>query len=240
MLRRASALFALLLVMFAPALPAAAADDAPAFETFTLEPAALDAYTGTYALNDGSYKITFTRSGDRLNAQLTGQTVMPVYPLGNDHFVYHGIAASYRFLRAAQGTVIGVALFQDGRTVVGARIDAAGQPAATVLPSPYPPAVDLAPAVLDAFAGVYVGVHGITFIIARTGEGLTAQLYGQLAYPIFPMGKDRFFYKIVDAELQFARDAGGRPNSIVLHQSGYIFPPAVRRAVTSSRRTERV
>ncbi len=238
MLRRANALFALLLVTAAPS--AAATIDAPAPESVTLEPAALDAYAGTYALNDGSYKITFTRSGDRLSAQLSGQAILPVYPLGNDHFAYHDVAASYRFLRAANGAVIGVALFQNGRTVVGARIDAAGQPAATVLPSPYPPVVNLAPAALDAFAGIYLGGRGLTFTIARSGDGLTAQLYGQPAYPIFAMGKDRFFYKVIDAELQFARDASGKPNSIVLHQSGYMFPPAVRRAVTSSRRTERV
>lgn len=237
MLRRASALFALLLVTAAPA--AAAALDAPALETVTIEPAALDAYAGTYALNDGSYKITFTRVGDRLNAQLTGQAVVQVFPLGNDHFAYRGVAASYRFLRAPEGAVVGVALFQNGRVAVGARIDAAGVPAATVLPSPYPPVVNLAPAVLDAFAGIYVGSRGLTFTIAPTADGLTAQIYGQPPYPIFPMGKDRFFYKIIDAELQFARDASGKPNSIVLHQNGYMFPPAVRRAVTSSRRTER-
>jgi hypothetical protein len=31
---------------------------------------------------------------------------------------------------------------------------------------------------------------------------------------------DRFFYKVVDAELEFERDAGGKVTAVVLHQAG--------------------
>ena len=51
----------------------------------------------------------------------------------------------------------------------------------------------------------------------------------EAAYPIFPIGNDRFFFKIVDAELQFARDGDGRVTAVGLHQGGRAWPPAVKR-----------
>jgi hypothetical protein len=38
--------------------------------------------------------------------------------------------------------------------------------------------------------------------------------------PIFASGKDKFFYKIVDAQLDFERDGGGKVLAAVLHQNG--------------------
>src|SRR5258708_17301724 len=38
------------------------------------------------------------------------------------------------------------------------------------------------------------------------GDHLEAQLTGQIAFPIFASGTDRFFYKGVDAQLAFERD----------------------------------
>ncbi|MDA8020660.1 MAG: hypothetical protein MPN21_24745, partial [Thermoanaerobaculia bacterium] len=51
-------------------------------------------------------------------------------------------------------------------------------------------------------------------------EGLEARLTGQPFFPIYPKKRDVFFYKVVDAELHFQRDADGEIEALVLHQGG--------------------
>jgi D-alanyl-D-alanine-carboxypeptidase/D-alanyl-D-alanine-endopeptidase len=52
-------------------------------------------------------------------------------------------------------------------------------------------------------------------------DHLEAQLTGQDAFPIFASAKDKFFYKVVDAQLDFERDADEKVVAAVLHQTGH-------------------
>jgi D-alanyl-D-alanine-carboxypeptidase/D-alanyl-D-alanine-endopeptidase len=56
-------------------------------------------------------------------------------------------------------------------------------------------------------------------VVLRSGR-LEAQVTGQPAFRIFANAMDRFFCKIVDAQLDFERDAEGRVVAAVLHQNG--------------------
>ena len=47
-------------------------------------------------------------------------------------------------------------------------------------------------------------------------------LTGQPFFPVFPKGDDKFFYKVVDAELHFERDSKGDVNAVVLHQGAIV------------------
>jgi len=58
------------------------------------------------------------------------------------------------------------------------------------------------------------------FDVALKSDHLEAQLTGQAAFPIFASAKDKFFYKVVDAQLDFARNAVGEVVAVVLHQNG--------------------
>jgi hypothetical protein len=51
-------------------------------------------------------------------------------------------------------------------------------------------------------------------------DHLEAQLTGQSAFPIYANSKDKFFYKVVEARLDFEREAGGKVIAVVLHQNG--------------------
>jgi hypothetical protein len=71
--------------------------------------------------------------------------------------------------------------------------------------------------------GDYVGKYRFNFGIldvALKSDHLEAQLTGQPAFPIFASAKDKFFLKVVDAQLDFERDAGGKVVAVVLHQNG--------------------
>jgi serine-type D-Ala-D-Ala carboxypeptidase/endopeptidase len=68
-----------------------------------------------------------------------------------------------------------------------------------------------------------VGTYRFNFGMLDVGlnnDHLEAQLTGQRAFPIFASAKDKFFYKTVDAQLDFERNAGGKIIAVVLHQNG--------------------
>jgi len=46
--------------------------------------------------------------------------------------------------------------------------------------------------------------------VALDGGQLTAQLTGQPRFPIYPLGGDKFFWKVVDAQIEFKKDEEGR------------------------------
>ena len=59
---------------------------------------------------------------------------------------------------------------------------------------------------------------GIELTVTLDGSQLRAQLTGQPAHPIFPETETLFFYKVVDATLEFQRDAGGTVTGVRLRQ----------------------
>ncbi len=58
------------------------------------------------------------------------------------------------------------------------------------------------------------------YVINAAALAYMRQLTGQPAFPIFASAKDRFFLKVIDAQLDLARDAGGKVVAVVLHQNG--------------------
>jgi bla regulator protein blaR1 len=82
-------------------------------------------------------------------------------------------------------------------------------------------AVKLPAATLDKYVGTYKLNEQAYMDIRREGETLKAQLTGQPAAEIFPERDGYFFWKVVDAQLEFADDGSG---SATLHQFGRHLP----------------
>ena len=73
---------------------------------------------------------------------------------------------------------------------------------------------------LEEYVGVYTVEKPVRLTLLRRGDGLVARLTGQPFWPVFASAKDEFFYKIVDAQLSFHRDAAGKVTGLTLHQNG--------------------
>lgn len=74
----------------------------------------------------------------------------------------------------------------------------------------------------------YVGRYdymGAVLDVALEGKHkqLTAQLTGQPRHPIFPSGDDRFYWKVVDAQVEFLKDNKGQVTSARHMQGGQSF-----------------
>lgn len=81
-------------------------------------------------------------------------------------------------------------------------------------------AIQTDPAKFDQYVGKYQLAPGAIITISRVGDSLFAQLTGQSRFEVFPEGEDAFFFKVVDAQLTFHKNAAGRIGYLVLHQNG--------------------
>lgn len=181
-------------------------------------PAVDAALVGQYQLNESSGIGVFERAG-HLFAQASGQPPLELHPLGGDWHALHEVDASLRFLREGDA-VTGIEFVQAGVAQTAARVAdraAVSQHVEVALP-------------VEAFAqyeGRYALAPGVEFSIREREGGLEAMLTGQGWLPIHAAGDDRFFYRVVDASLQFSRNADAAIDAVTLHQ-GQIVQRAPR------------
>jgi hypothetical protein len=187
-----------------------AAPLSPAYKAIVLPGASLDEYVGTYKITD-KFLLKIFHMNDGLFVQATGQGPIPIFPSAPNEFFAKAVRASASFTRNPDGVVTGLVLHQNGDR-------AARKLSASEIPAePQEIAFD------GATSGDYVGKYQFNFgvlDVVLKSDHLEAQLTGQAAQPIFASGKDKFFYKIVDAQLDFERDGGGKVIAAVLHQNG--------------------
>jgi CubicO group peptidase (beta-lactamase class C family) len=184
---------------------------APKLKPSDLPGVALDDYVGTYKLADKFLLKVFPADGG-LFAEATGQAAFPIFPSLPNEFYAKTSGIGITFTRDAKGVVTGLVLRQGGDT-----------PAPKLSASDLPP--QLREIVLDAatlgdYAGQYRLDPDTVIEVMASGGHLEAQLTGQPAFPVFANARDRFFYMVVEAQLEFERNAGGKVIAVVLHQNG--------------------
>ncbi|MFL6263879.1 MAG: serine hydrolase [Thermoanaerobaculia bacterium] len=142
---------------------------------------------------------------------------------GEDAYFHNGGTGGYRSLLQVYPA--------SGRAVVVLASNAAATPEAWLAaweakgrPAVARAEVALPAEALDQYVGVYSIDKTARFTLLRQGGGLVARLTGQPFFPIFASAKDEFFYKTVDAQLSFHRDAEGKITGLTVHQNGRDIP----------------
>jgi bla regulator protein blaR1 len=95
-------------------------------------------------------------------------------------------------------------------------------------------AIKLPAATLDRYVGDYKMSDQMYVNVKRDGDKLIAKLTGQSAYEIFPESEDHFFWKVVDAQLEFTNDGSARAPTAILHQNGASVPMSRVDAATAA------
>jgi len=152
------------------------------------------------------------RIGDDLLTQATGQGAIPIFASAPNEFFVKVAPISLSFHRDAKGDVDSLVLHQNGDHVAP-RVSAAELP-------PEHKQIALDAAAARDYVGKFQIASGPELDIMLSGDQLSAQLSGQPALPVYPEGKDAFFYKVVEAQLTFERDGQGKVVAVVLHQNG--------------------
>jgi hypothetical protein len=80
--------------------------------------------------------------------------------------------------------------------------------------------ITVAPEILQQYVGTYELAPKFNVFITLEGSQLMSQVSGQGKAPIFASSETKFFYKIVDAQIEFFKDASGKVTHLVLYQNG--------------------
>jgi D-alanyl-D-alanine-carboxypeptidase/D-alanyl-D-alanine-endopeptidase len=76
------------------------------------------------------------------------------------------------------------------------------------------------PKVFDTYVGQYQIAPTAVMTITREDAHFFAQLTGQPKFEVFAESERDYFLKVVDAQITFETDGGGRATAVVLHQNG--------------------
>jgi CubicO group peptidase (beta-lactamase class C family) len=74
--------------------------------------------------------------------------------------------------------------------------------------------------ILPQYVGTYELRPGFNIMITLEGNQLMSQASGQGKAPIFPESETKFFYKVVDAVIEFFKDESGKVTHLILYQNG--------------------
>ena len=76
------------------------------------------------------------------------------------------------------------------------------------------------PEILQQYVGTYELKPGVVVTMTLEGDQLMTQITGQPKFPLFAETETRFFLKVVDAQVEFVKNAQGAVTHLVIHQGG--------------------
>jgi len=166
--------------------------------------ASFDALVGRYDYGIGI--LTVTKDGNHLYAQLGGQPRFELFPRSDTEFFWKAVDAQVTFVKDKNGQVTKAVHHQGGQVINAPRIEDLKE-------------AKVGPASYDALVGKY-DYGGATMTISRDGDRMFAQLTGQPKFEIFPKSDTEFFWKVVDAQVEFVKNDAGKVTKAIHHQSG--------------------
>ena len=180
-----------------------------------MDAADLERYAGVYADDQGRER-TVRRKDGRLLVQWPEGHQRELLPIGPAEFAPKHSFTRVRFETDAAGAVTALAVQdRDGKPERARRTDK---------PLPARQAIALDPALADRYAGRYAIAPGFVLTIRRDGSRLLAQAGGQEPAEILPETPTSFFFRDVEAQLEFALDAQGTVTGLTLCQAGRDLP----------------
>lgn len=82
------------------------------------------------------------------------------------------------------------------------------------------PMANVDSAVLDAYTGVYSLAPLVKITVTKESAKLKVQLTGQPKFRLYPETKEKFYLRVVDAQITFEKNDKGQVTGLVLHQNG--------------------
>ncbi len=179
-----------------------------------VSPKSYDALTGHYDLISGQVLgpedgviLSINRRGPHLFGQYGEEPEVEIFPETDTEFFVKGADAQITFVKDSNGKVVKLILHNNDidldallvKDIAEAKVD---------------------PVIYDSLVGKYdYGKYGV-LTVTRVGDHLFAQLNSQEKDEIFPMSETNYFWKVVDAQVTFVKDATGKVTGAVHHQNG--------------------
>ncbi len=170
--------------------------EAVAFDPRSFDPESFDEFVGRYELEEmEGFILTFSRRGDSLFTQATGQQELQIYPTSETTFDLRVVEASVTFHRDDEGEVTSITLHQNGDHTANRIEEEAWAPDEEALAE---------------FVGRYFSEELETFYtIAAEDSALVLQHRRLEDAPLTPGAEDTFTAGFPIARVDFVRDEEG-------------------------------
>jgi hypothetical protein len=80
--------------------------------------------------------------------------------------------------------------------------------------------ITVSPKVLESYVGTYELTQSFNIVVTLEDGQLMTQATGQLTFPLFAESETKFFFKVVDAQVEFFKNEKGEVTHLMFHQNG--------------------
>ena len=161
-------------------------------------------FIGKYEYPGGAI-MTITQDGNKLFAQLTGQSRFEIFPKSENVFFWKIVEAQITFVRDEFGKVVSAMHKQGGQEFAVKKIKEKTE-------------VKVDPKLYDLYTGEYDMNNGLKISITKEDNHLFAQLTNQPKIEIFPESNTEFFLKVVVAQIKFILNDSNEVTHLILTQ----------------------
>lgn len=182
----------------------------PEWQRLEVAPEILASYAGVYRIDEDNTRSVFFEDG-HLYTQRSGGQRLEALPHSENGFYYEDSFTHFEIVS------------EDGEVRMLMYIDGSDEPEVAVKTDEPVATREVAaadPNLYDRYVGRYQLRPGFELVVTREDDRLFTQATGQPKVEVFPESENRFFLKVVDAQLTFVVGEGGKAEAVVLHQAG--------------------
>lgn len=181
------------------------------YKEIQLDDAAQESYVGVYENEEGTQRI-ITKADKQLFSQRTGGPKYAIKAYENDKFFFPNSLTTLAFQRDNQNKITRVISTERVAEIIWNK---------TTKPIPSAKTeITVTEAVLSQYTGEYHVTPAFSLTITKEGSRLFAQATSQGKNEIFAETENKFFFKVVDAQVEFIKDANGQFSKLILYQGG--------------------
>jgi len=192
-------------------MAAVASGKMPVLKEISLDTLILKKYTGVYENPEKEQRL-ITFKGGKLFSQRSGGQQFLLAPYAANKFFYNEGMACYEFQSDKDGKVTAVFFQSLGQ--------ASSTWARTDKPIPSHFEIKLEAGQMQKFIGEYELAPGFSITVTLEDGHLMGQATGQPKFELFAETQNKFFLKVVDAQVEFIEGADGNVAKMILHQNG--------------------
>ena len=176
-------------------------------------------YAGVYKLAEDQY-MTISDNDGKLQIQVTGQQPIVLAHITDHVFELQALSLKADFVLGEDGKATTLKWSQPGVSIDAERVDDSFGVETRE-------EISIDTELLAAYAGKYQLPENVVATVKHVKDRLFVQVTGQPEFRVFPMSPTRFFYKVLDAEIEFKKDDSGTVTGVVFHQGGEYLAPRI-------------
>lgn len=172
----------------------------------------LTKYTGAYENEDGEQR-TIRIDSKKLTSQRGDGTLYKIKPYAKNKYFFENSMSLMEFTEDVKGTITG------HKFSTGTRSETYWKKINKPI-SIAPKETQVDEKILSFYVGEYELHPGFIITITKESNKLFAEATGQPKFELFAISETNWFLKVIDAQVEFVKDATGKVSKLILNQEG--------------------